>query len=110
VLASAVSGPQADQCGRCLIIHGVKKQMIGYGIPDGLSDTQNCFAPHWILKLYQQMNIFAVNAKDPALQRNFKSISKGSRTRLAGVMAKNALWSLTTGRNLSCFFAIGRTQ
>jgi hypothetical protein len=56
------------------------------------------------------MNIFAVNAKDPALQRNFKSISKGSRTRLAGVMAKNALWSLTTGRNLSCFFAIGRTQ
>ncbi|KAN0087138.1 hypothetical protein V8E54_000826 [Elaphomyces granulatus] len=34
------------------------------------------------------MNIFAVNAKGPALQRNFKSISKGSRTRLAGVMAK----------------------
>jgi hypothetical protein len=56
------------------------------------------------------MNFFAVNAKDPALQRNLKPISKGSRTKLAGVIAKNALWSSTTGRSLSCFFAIGRTK
>jgi hypothetical protein len=39
-----------------------------------------------------------------------KPISKGSRTKLAGVIAKNALWSSTTGRSLSCFFAIGRTK
>jgi hypothetical protein len=39
-----------------------------------------------------------------------KPISKGGETKLAGAIAKNALWSSTTGRSLSCFFAIGRTK
>jgi hypothetical protein len=41
----------------------------------------------------QADEIFCSKSKDPALQRNSKSISKGSRTKLAGVITKNALWT-----------------
>jgi hypothetical protein len=50
-----------------------------------------CPLQGWILKLEQQMNIFAVNAK------YLKPISKGSR-KLAGIIAKSS----TAGRSLSC--------